>query len=339
MKLKTLLIMFTAVAMTACHSLPDYENSARGNFEALWTELDQHYCFFEYKDIDWDAVRLKYESQVKSTTTRQALFRIMEAMLDELQDGHVNLSTPFATSYYRQWWSDYPQNYDERLIQQYYFNFNYTSLGAITYGLLPQNIGYLRWPSFEYTLGAGNIDYILSSFSMCPALIIDIRDNSGGNLTNADDLASHFTAETRNAGYICHKTGTGHNDFSEPFAIELKPIGGGHLSWTKPVVLLTNRSTFSAANYFTAVMKSLPHVVQVGATTGGGAGMPYSLELPNGWGVRFSACPIYDTNMQLTEFGIAPDEKYAVDMDPVAALDGHDTILDFAISLIENNAL
>lgn len=331
--------VLAVVLLTACHSLPDYDNTARGTFDALWTELDHHYCFFEQKQIDWNAVRAKYEPQVSSNMSRQSLFRVLEAMLDELRDGHVNLSSPFATSYYREWWADYPQNFDERLIQQYYFNFNYTSLGAVTYGLLPQNIGYIHWPSFEYSIGAGNIDYILSMFSICPALILDIRNNPGGDLTNADDLAAHFTAETRVAGYICHKTGPGHNDFSEPFAIELKPLGSKNLAWTKPVILLTNRSTFSAANYFTAVMKSLPNVVQVGATTGGGAGMPYSLELPNGWGVRFSACPIYDSNMKCTEFGIAPDDRYAVDMDPLDALAGQDTILDFAISLITSNQL
>jgi hypothetical protein len=34
--------------------------------------------------------------------------------------------------------------------------------------------------------------------------------------------------------------------------------------------------------------------------------------LPNGWTVRFSACPIYDKDKQQTEFGIAPD--VAVDL-------------------------
>ncbi|WP_438589109.1 S41 family peptidase [Duncaniella dubosii] len=56
----------------------------------------------------------------------------------------------------------------------------------------------------------------------------------------------------------------------------------------KTVIVLANRSTFSAANNFVSVMKLLPGVRVVGATTGGGSGMPYSSELPCGWSVRFS---------------------------------------------------
>lgn len=336
--LRSLLAAMTVIAsviLTGCHELPDYENSTTGCFDALWSELDNHYCFFREKNVDWDEVGERYRAQVKEGMGSQALFRVMAAMLDELQDGHVNLSAPFATSYYQKWWSDYPANYDERLVQQAYFNFNYTQLGGIYYGKLISGVGYIRWPSFDYSLGDGNIDYILASFSMSPGIIIDIRDNGGGDLTHAEDLAAHFVSEERVAGYILHKTGPGHADFSEPFELRIAPPAN-HLVWNKPVVVLTNRGTFSAANFFTALMKSLPNVKIVGATTGGGCGMPYSLELPNGWGVRFSACPILDPDGRCTEFGVEPSEGCEVDLDPLLALEGRDTMLDFAVNLLTN---
>ena len=34
----------------------DFDNTPRGNFEALWTIMDRPYCFFSYKIIDWDSV-------------------------------------------------------------------------------------------------------------------------------------------------------------------------------------------------------------------------------------------------------------------------------------------
>ena len=104
--------------------------------------------------------------------------------------------------------------------------------------------------------------------------------------------------------------------------------------WGKPVVVLCNRSTFSAANNFVSVMKSLPNVRIVGATTGGGSGMPFSSELTNGWGVRFSASPVRDPEGHLTEFGVEPSEGCAVDLDPVEALAGRDTMLDFAVATV-----
>lgn len=320
--------------LPACHPLPEHQDSPSGNFEALWRVIDEHYCFFEEKDIDWREIHDRYAPMVREDMTQRQLFSVCAAMLDELRDGHTNLSAPFATSYYRGWWSDYPQNFDLRLVEQYYFNFNYQQLGDIFYGILPSNVGYMRVPSFTVGIGHGNIDYILNYFNSCAGLIIDVRDNGGGNLSYAEVLASHFIPETTTVGYIMHKTGPGHDDFSEPFAIEYSPAPLGNVLWARPVVLLTNRSTFSAANFFVAVLRAMPNVTVAGATTGGGSGMPYSSELPCGWGVRMSAVSILDHQGRVTESGIEPDKGCAVGLDAVAALDGHDTMIDFAVKLI-----
>ena len=75
----------------------------------------------------------------------------------------------------------------------------------------------------------------------------------------------------------------------------------------------------------------------MGATTGGGSGMPFNSELPCGWHVRFSACPIYDAEGRLTEHGVDPSPGCAVDLDPMQALDGKDTIIDFAINILTSS--
>jgi C-terminal processing protease CtpA/Prc len=98
------------------------------------------------------------------------------------------------------------------------------------------------------------------------------------------------------------------------------------------VVVLTNRSTFSAGNNFVMYVKDLPNVTLVGDRTGGGAGMPFQSELPNGWSVRFSACPIYDAGMQLTEDGIEPDVR--VDITSADYQRSRDTIIERAIDII-----
>ena len=110
----------------------------------------------------------------------------------------------------------------------------------------------------------------------------------------------------------------------------MKPAA--NLRWQKPVCVLTNRHVFSAANEFTLYMKALPNVKIVGDRTGGGAGMPFSSSLPNGWVVRFSAVPMYDAQRQSTEFGIAPD--YQVSMTEEDFKQGKDTIIEFARKLL-----
>lgn len=322
------------VAFSSCHGIEEWADDPRGNFDALWTIMDEHYCFFSEKDVDWDEVYVRYSGKISDKMTGEELFNVCADMLNELRDGHTNLAAPFNVSYYREWWSAYPQNFDRRLIRQYYFNFNYLSAAGMDYGILPENVGYIYYSSFSSSIGEGNLDYVLSYFATCDGLIIDVRDNGGGDMTNVETLVRRFIKQRTLAGYISHKTGPGHNDFSEPYAYYYDPAPQGRVMWGKPVVILTNRSTFSAANNFVSVMKLLPGVTVAGATTGGGSGMPYSSEIPCGWSVRMSACSVLDAQGRTTESGVEPTEGCAVDLDPVAALDGHDTMLDYAIRLL-----
>lgn len=324
------------MGLTSCHKIEERADDPRGNFEALWSILDEHYCFFKEKGVDWDQVHDKYARRIGSEMTREELFIVCADMLDELRDGHVNLSAPFNTSYYRKWWSDYPQNFNKRLIEESYFNFNYRQSSGMIYGLLENNIGYIYYENFSATVGEGNLDYALNFLAAARGLIIDIRDNGGGSLTNVETLVARFIDRPTLVGYISHKTGPGHDDFSEPYAITYNPAGPGRVRWAKPVVVLTNRSTFSAANNFASVMKLLPGVRIAGATTGGGSGMPYSSEIPCGWSVRFSACSMLDANGVSTEGGVTPTEGCAVDMDPQDALNGKDTMLEKAMELLNN---
>ena len=300
--------VFLALALAACHTIDEYADDPRGNFEQLWKILDEHYCFFEQKGIDWNAVHAKYSPRVSQNMSPEELFGVCADMLNELCDGHTNLSAPFATSYYTKWWSDYPQNYSARLVEEYYFNFNYRSLGGIKYGILPQNIAYIHYSSFTSGIGEGNLDAVLAYCASCDGLIFDVRDNGGGSITNVETFVARCISERLDAGTICHKNGPGHGDFSDPYPFYFDPAPAGRVMWGKPIVVLCNRSTFSAANNFVSIMKCLPNVRVVGSTTCGGSGMPFSSELPNGWGVRFSASPVRDPQGNLTEFGVEPSE-------------------------------
>ena len=105
------------------------------------------------------------------------------------------------------------------------------------------------------------------------------------------------------------------------------------MRWQKRVAVLTNRAVYSAANEFVKYMRCCPNTVVVGDRTGGGAGMPYSSELPIGWSVRFSACPMFDRDKNSTEFGIDPD--YRVDLSQADFLRGEDTIIERARQILK----
>lgn len=332
--MRTLLAIISAIAAAmciSCHEVDKWDGGAEGNFDALWTVLDRHYCFFREKNIDWDSVYRVYRPQVNDETNVLELYSICSAMLDELRDGHVNLTTPFAVSYYKKWWNDYPQNYNQRLVDQYYLNFGGLTRGGFTYGMFTDSVAYVRYPSFAYGAGEGTLDWVLALLSPCKSMIFDIRDNGGGDMTAVQTIVSRFINSRMLAGYICHKDGPGHADFSEPYPYYFDPAETGRIRWDKPIVVLTNRSTFSAANNFVSVMRYLPQVTIVGDRTGGGSGMPFNSEIPCGWAVRFSGSPVYDAQMNITEHGIDPDVH--IDLDPQEALRGIDTMLDKAIEI------
>lgn len=325
-------------ATTACHHLDTWDKDLYGNFDALWTILDEHYCFFNDKDIDWNEIGRQYRGEINPDWDCIQLFDHCAKMLNELHDGHTNLSSWFDISYYRQWWSDYPQNFNERLIEQYYLGFDWRSGGGFQYKLLTdRNVGYIRYRTFSICAGHSFIDQMLYSMKDADGIIIDVRDNSGGEIDNVEKIVSHFITEKTLGGYIQHKTGPGHNDFSEPYPFYYEPATE-HVRWLKPVIVLANRSTFSAANNFVSAMKGLKQVAVVGDCTGGGSGMPFSSEIPCGWSVRFSGSPVYDAEMNLTENGVEPSKGGKIDMDPTKESEGIDTILEFAIKALNRIA-
>lgn len=324
---RILLGMLVALALPACHDQEEWANDPQGNFEALWTAIDEHYCFFAYKNVDWDSVGRVYRARVNPAMTSRELFDLCGDMLKELRDGHTNLIAAHDVSRY--WiWEQYPVNYDERIIDQYYLNFDYKRASGIKYQILPENIGYMYYGSFSSGIGEGNLDLILSYLNTADGLVIDVRSNGGGYLSNVETLVSRFIEGRTYAGAISHKTGPAHDAFSEPYDYYFNPAKN-HVHYRKSVVVLANRGSFSATNNFVSIMKSLPQVTVVGDTTGGGCGLPFTSELPNGWTVRFSSCPITGPDGQLTEFGVAPDE--VVNMGTATT---SDPILERALQLL-----
>ncbi len=317
----------------ACVDVEQYDNNPRGNFEALWRIIDEHYCFFDYKQqeygLDWHAVYNKYAPQFDDQMTEEQTFEVLTNMLGELKDGHVNLYAPFDVGRDWSWKEDYPTHFSESVLKLY-LGKDYKIAAGMKYRILNDNVAYLRCATFVNDFGAGNLDRILLYFAPCNGLIIDLRENGGGMVTSAEALAARFTNEEVLVGYMQHKTGPGHNDFSPRRQQILKPSKG--LRWQKRVVVLTNRGVYSAANEFVKYMKCLPQVTIVGDRTGGGAGLPFSSELPNGWIVRFSACPMYDRGGKDTEFGIAPTHQ--VGMKPTDQARGRDTLIEYARKLL-----
>lgn len=323
------------LVFASCVNEDTFENTPEGNFEALWQIMDEHYCFFDYKakaiGLDWNAVHTQYRKRINEKMTNAQLQEVLTDMLSELRDGHVNLYTSADVSRYWAWFEDYPRNWTQELRDQY-LGTDYKIAAGMHYRILDDNIGYVVYESFSYGIGEGNLDDMLYYLRSTDGLIIDVRGNTGGQLTYAERFSQRFTNERTLVGYSQFKTGRGHSDFSAPKAEYLEPSTG--VRWQKNVIVLQNRECYSACNTFIRNMHACPRVKTLGDTTGGGSGMPFSSELPNGWAVRFSASPSFDKDMQQIEFGIAPDIVCA--LDSTDAQKGRDSLIEAARKLLKS---
>ena len=336
--------MAVLTLLTGCVSEDVFENTRRGNVEALWQMIDEHYCFLTYKKqtlgVDWKEVRGRYVNAPLETMDAYELFDHCAAMLGELQDGHVNLYSAADIGRNWSWKEDYDKNLDVE-VREHYLGTDYKIAGGLKYRILEReyevdgetvkdSVGYVVCESFSSGVGHANINEIFLHFINCKGIILDIRGNGGGSLDNCETLSSHFFENKTLVGYRAHKTGKGWDDISAKREEYITPREG--IRWLRPVVVLTNRACFSAANTFVRNMKSAPCALIMGDRTGGGGGMPFSGELPCGWAVRFSACPEYDTAGNVTEHGIAPDVECALDAEK--AKDDVDTMIEGALDLI-----
>ncbi len=126
--------------------------------------------------------------------------------------------------------------------------------------ILEGDIGYLRIQAF------GSMDEILPAafkfLSETRALIIDLRGNGGGMLSNL--AASYLLPEDS----ILINT-IFWNDRTDSIFTHRKIAGPRYLD--RPVYLLTDKGTFSSAEEFAYDLQALKGVTIVGESTGGGA--------------------------------------------------------------------
>ena len=138
-------------SLGSCVDEEEYADNPRGNFEALWKIVDEHYCFFDYKKeqygLDWKAIYDKYSRQIADDMTDSQLFEVLGNMLGELKDGHVNMYSSWDVARNWSWHENYPSNLSDTLINRY-LSTDYRISSGMRYRILDDNIGYIRLPSF-----------------------------------------------------------------------------------------------------------------------------------------------------------------------------------------------
>ena len=190
--MKLRIIIYTsiiALLFSSCEKIlmeKDPVDDPVNNFENMWTTIDQKYSFFEYKNINWNEIYDKYRPQVSNDMRSYELFEVMAAMMNELKDGHVNLTAPFDISRY-DFKKNAPENFDFRLLKDNYIGWDYRITGSLintTFERQGQPIGYIYYGSFSNTVQSADIDFVVASLWHTKGIILDLRSKGGGNVNN-----------------------------------------------------------------------------------------------------------------------------------------------------------
>ncbi len=327
------------------------------NFEVFWHTFDEQYAHFERRGVDWQAAYDEYRPQVTPDTTPEALFAILSAMIAPLEDGHVNLETPFDSysSFEVPEWASSPMAFVmtyldamtaagvNRVGGDISFDLNEGILVGdeamiaspyIFFGDIQDGVGYVQILAMEDTGGgleevAAAIDRVMAAFADDQAVIVDVRFNGGGEDAIALLLASRFADQERFAYDKAARDGDMFTPVREFFVTP-----GGERQFTGQTYLLTSRFTASAAEMFTMAMGVLPHVTIIGDSTEGIHSDALGRSLPNGWTFSLSNEVYRAADGEVYEaLGMPPDIVIPFAIPNIA--EGQDAALDAALVLID----
>jgi hypothetical protein len=169
--------------------------------------------------------------------------------------------------------------------------------------ILPHNIGYLKFNSFpDVSLCQPTAAAAMASLNRADAIILDLRDNRGGEPATVALLAAYLFDHPE---YLYNpRENTTEQSWTH------SPVPGNRLA-DKPVYLLTSARTYSGAEQFSYDLKMLKRATLVGETTGGGAhsGVWHRIDDHFGMGIPETKAINPFSKTDWAEIGVEPDVK------------------------------
>ncbi len=264
--------------------------------------MNETYVFPDKAKAAADLIRQRVAAGAyNNVTSGRALARQLSAdLLEATSDKHVNIlfsasplpappsGPPDPAIIDRVQTTDRKQNYAFKSVER-----------------LDGNIGYLRLDGFtDPVLGAATVASAMDFVRNTEILIIDLRENLGGNPAMVAHLASYFFGDRP---LLLNTILWGREQRKQEFFTD--PEVKGAKFGNKPVFVVTSKKTFSAGEEFAYDLQALRRSTTIGETTGGGAnpgGLAplnenFAIFVPSGRAVN----PVTGTNWEGT--GVIPD--------------------------------
>ncbi len=165
--------------------------------------------------------------------------------------------------------------------------------------VLSDNIGYIKFTSFDETTAEDfKATYQDLAKQNIKSLIIDLRNNGGGLVDQAVDIADYFLEKDK---VVLYEVDKNQNEILE--VSENDPI------INMPVVILTNENTASASEILAGALKDYGKATIVGTTTYGKGVIQEILTFKDGSGLKITTKEYQTPNHnKINKVGIQPDE-------------------------------
>lgn len=195
--------------------------------------------------------------------------------------------------------------------------------------VLSDNIGYIKFTSFDETTAEDfKAKYEELAKQNIKSLIIDLRNNGGGIVDQALEIADYMTDKDSVLLYEVDKN----NKETVKKAKEDAIIN-------MPIIILTNENTASASEILAGTLKDLGKAKTVGTTTYGKGVIQQILKLNDGSGLKITIEEYQTPNRnKINKVGIEPDEKVELPetvTNPLIVKENEDTQLQKAIEMLK----
>ncbi|MBI3309249.1 MAG: S41 family peptidase [Candidatus Melainabacteria bacterium] len=177
---------------------------------------------------------------------------------------------------------------------------------SITSKILENNIGLIKISSFIPQNTSTSFKEEITKLAHTNGLIIDLRNNSGGLLKNAIEIADMFLSEGKIVTTVQH---TGN----------VNELANSHTLYDGEIVILVNEHTASASEIFASALKENNRAKVIGKRTFGKGLVQEIIRLPDDSAMHITtAAYLTPDGKNIHKVGIVPD---SVIKDPKAQLD------------------
>ncbi len=246
-------------------------------FDLFYESLKNNFYDPNYNGVDIENLKEKYASQLGAVKDDVSFVQLMRRFADEFKVSHI----------------DFYLSPKSLPIKQ--------KTPVISWKKLSNETGYLRLRSFEAITLRDEADYYqslekaLTELASVPNLVIDLRDNSGGDIELLYKTLNYFIPNGENIGYIFTRTGADKINLlksknsaalarfptamtDQPILSQILKTGAAMIKinndtnklYRGKTALLINENCYSACEIFSAVMQENRNSTVIGKSSGGG---------------------------------------------------------------------